>query len=90
MKDIQRILERIAHLEAVGSPYAIATVVHVSGSTYRGLGARMLVESPEQSEGTIGGGCLESDVREQAAAAVEDGQLRIVQHGLHSREGRPP
>ena len=86
MKDIQRILERIAHLEAVGSPYAIATVVHVSGSTYRGLGARMLVESPEQSEGTIGGGCLESDVREQAAAAVEDGQLRIVQYDATSED----
>ena len=80
MKDIQHILERIAHLEAVRSPYALATVVDVAGSTYRGLGARMLVESPEQSEGTIGGGCLESDVREQAAAAIEDGQPRLIQY----------
>ena len=60
MRDLQNILERIAHLEDMRSPYALATVVGVMGSTYRGLGARMLVESSEQSEGTIGGGCLES------------------------------
>ena len=86
MKDIQHILERIAHLEAVHSPYALATVVDVAGSTYRGLGARMLVESPEQSEGTIGGGCLESDVREQAAAAIEDGQPRLVHYDATSED----
>ena len=86
MKDIQLILERIAHLEAVRSPYALATVVHVSGSTYRGLGARMLVESSEQSEGTIGGGCLESDVREQAAASIEDGQPRLVHYDATSED----
>ena len=86
MRDLQNILERIAHLEDVRSPYALATVVDVMGSTYRGLGARMLVESPEQSEGTIGGGCLESDVREQAVAALGDGRPRLVEYDARAED----
>ena len=46
----------------------------------------MLVESPEQSEGTIGGGCLESDVREQAVAALGDGRPRLVEYDARAED----
>ncbi len=80
MKDLQNILRRIAELEVVRSPYALATVVGAEGSVYRGLGTRMLIESLGQSEGTINGGCLEGDVREQAMEALQVGQPRIVRY----------
>lgn len=78
MKDLQHILRRIADLDAARTPYALATVVEVEGSAYRGPGTRMLVESLEKSQGTISGGCLEGDVREQAVRVLEDGQPRLL------------
>ena len=42
MKDLFNILGKIESLDAAGEAYAMATLVQVSGSTYRGIGARML------------------------------------------------
>ncbi len=65
MKDLFNILGKIESLDAAGEAYAMATLVQVSGSTYRGIGARMLITSMGNATGTISGGCLESDVRER-------------------------
>lgn len=44
----------------------LATVVKVSGSSYRGPGARMLITQDGSRIGSISGGCLESDVVKKA------------------------
>ncbi len=47
---------------AAGEPVALATVVHVEGSSYRKPGARMLVSSKGERAGTVSGGCLEAEI----------------------------
>lgn len=47
-------------------PLLMATVVRVVGSTYRRIGARMLMSSDRHLAGAISGGCLESDVLQKA------------------------
>jgi xanthine dehydrogenase accessory factor len=61
MRDLLDILTAAASIPA-GEPYTLATVVGVDGSSYRGPGARMLVDAAGRRFGSVSGGCLESDV----------------------------
>jgi xanthine/CO dehydrogenase XdhC/CoxF family maturation factor len=49
---------------------ALATVVHVEGSSYRRPGARMLVTEDGEITGAISGGCLEGDALRKAQFAI--------------------
>ena len=61
-------------------PAALVTVVKTNGSSYRKPGARMLVDAPGQSVGSISGGCLEDDAREHAAAAIASGRAALIRY----------
>ena len=86
MKDLQTILGRARELDEAGASYVLATVVQTSGSVYRGPGTRMLIEADLQSLGTISGGCLEGDVRENARAVFADGQPRLLHYDATSED----
>src|SRR5262249_48168236 len=56
-------LERIVRdAEQLAGDLLLATVVKVSGSSYRRPGARMLVSGDRWLAGCVSGGCLEGDV----------------------------
>ncbi|MEE3258450.1 MAG: XdhC family protein [Candidatus Latescibacterota bacterium] len=80
MKDLQTIVRRARALDEENAPYVLATVVQTSGSVYRGPGARMLIEADLQSLGTISGGCLEGDVRENASEVFADSTPRLLHY----------
>lgn len=63
---------------ANGDPVVVATVAETRGSTPRRAGARMLVRADGSFCGTIGGGCGEAEVLEEALAAHKDGRPRLV------------
>lgn len=86
MKDLQTIIRRARALDAANTPYVLATVVQTSGSVYRGPGTRMLIEADLQSLGTISGGCLEGDVRENAKEVFADGTPRLLHYDATSEE----
>ncbi|RMF60905.1 MAG: XdhC family protein, partial [Calditrichaeota bacterium] len=86
MKELQEILQEIQRLEKAGKRYAIATVVKVSGSTYRGPGARMLVSEDGSTVGNISGGCLESDVIANAKEVIATGKPRLVSYDTTAEE----
>jgi len=76
--DLRDILEAFEASCAAGESAVLATVVHVSGSTYRRPGARLLVTADETAVGLISGGCLEGDLTERARAVRESGEpLRV-------------
>ena len=58
-------------------PAALATIVRTKGSTPRKAGARMLVYRDGRITGTIGGGCGEAEVRQQALIAIDDNAARM-------------
>jgi len=72
-----------AFAEAVEArrPVVLATIVRARGSTPRGVGSRMAIE-PGVATGTIGGGCGEAQVLEDARAAIADGRARLVRVDL--------
>jgi len=57
---------------------ALATVVHVEGSSYRRPGARMLVTDDGQLTGAISGGCLEGDALRKALLAISQQKNKLV------------
>jgi len=59
-------------------PVVLATVARTRGSTPRKTGAKMVVRGDGSFFGTIGGGCGEAEVWQEAMEVLEDGSPRIV------------
>ena len=78
MKEILNIINAYALAAAEGKKMALATVVHVEGSSYRRPGARMLVTDDGNLTGAISGGCLEGDALRKALLAINQQQNKLV------------
>jgi xanthine dehydrogenase accessory factor len=78
----ERILAEAARLAAGGQPFALVTIVRTAGSTPRKAGAKMLVRVDGSMVGTVGGGRVEADLRDEARAALSDGKARLVKRHL--------
>jgi xanthine dehydrogenase accessory factor len=61
-----------------GEPVVLATVARTRGSTPRKTGAKMVVRNDGSFFGTIGGGCGEAEVWQEAMDVIQDGRARIV------------
>lgn len=79
MDELRSILERLG--AGAGQPAcALATLVYVEGSSYRGVGARALALPDGNTVGLISGGCLEGDLLERAGEVLADGRPRTVRY----------
>lgn len=67
---------------------ALATVVHVNGSSYRRPGARMLVNDEGMITGAISGGCLEGNALQKALFAIAKQEPLIVTYDTSDEEDR--
>lgn len=59
----------------MGERCLLATLVKVEGSSYREVGARMLMTSGGGRTGTISGGCLEAEIQKKAWWRTEQGAV---------------
>jgi xanthine dehydrogenase accessory factor len=78
MKETREIIAAYATAVASGKKTALATVVHVEGSSYRRPGARMLVTEDGELTGAISGGCLEGDALKKALLAIVQQKNKLV------------
>jgi xanthine/CO dehydrogenase XdhC/CoxF family maturation factor len=78
MKEISNIIKSYDEALKAGRQTALATVVHLEGSSYRRPGARMLITDEGQLTGAISGGCLEGDALQKALLVMSQQQSRIV------------
>ena len=78
MKEIRDIIKVYDEAQKLGKQTALATVVHVEGSSYRRPGARMLIEDDGQLTGAISGGCLEGDALRKALLVMTEKRSRLV------------
>ena len=79
MDELQSITDKLSGLPAE-SVCALATLVHVQGSSYRSVGARALALPDGDTVGMISGGCLEGDLLERAREVLADGRSRTVRY----------
>ncbi len=62
-----------------GDRLVLATIVSSSGSTPVPPGAKMLVRGlASVPVGTIGGGCIEADIQEEARKLLESGGISLI------------
>jgi len=78
MKEIREIIRSYDELQKEGKLAALATVVHVEGSSYRRPGARMLVVEDGRLTGAISGGCLEGDAMRKAFHVINEQRPALV------------
>lgn len=86
MKEIRDILRAYAEARDEGHQTALATVVHLDGSSYRRPGARMLVTDEGRMTGAISGGCLEGDALRKALLVMNDRQARLVTYDTNDED----
>jgi xanthine/CO dehydrogenase XdhC/CoxF family maturation factor len=78
MREIESILNAFDKNSAAGKKCALATVVHVDGSSYRRPGARMLITEDGEFIGSISGGCLEGDTLRKSLLAIHTSKTMLV------------
>jgi xanthine dehydrogenase accessory factor len=82
VSELRDVLEAIEESRSAGRRMAVATIVGVSGSTYRREGARLLIREGGDPVGTISGGCLEADIARAARTVMETGTPSLLRFDL--------
>jgi len=86
MKEIRDILKAFDTAQAAAKQTALATVVHVDGSSYRRPGARMLVTEDGELTGAISGGCLEGDALRKALLVMMQQKAMLVTYDTNDED----
>jgi len=79
---MKEVAAELAQWLATGDPVAIATVVRITGSAPRPLGATLIARAGEKIAGSVSNGCVESAVYEEAMAVLRDDHARVVNYGI--------
>lgn len=85
MKDIYDILRQF--WKRRGQRFALATLVHAEGSSYRRPGARLLICEDGLTIGSLSGGCLEEEVALHARDVLETGEPVLMNLDTRKRFG---
>src|SRR4029079_17345307 len=86
MKEIRDIINAFDESQKLGKQTALATVVHVDGSSYRRPGARMLITDDGNMTGAISGGCLEGDALRKALLAMTQKKSKLVTYDTNDED----
>lgn len=77
---------RLAEIEARGLPAALATIIRTQGSVPRHTGSKMIIFANGSTEGTIGGGEVESRVIQAAKESIESRESRQLTYEFRDPE----
>jgi xanthine dehydrogenase accessory factor len=81
------LLDEILRRVTVGETVALCVVVATRGSTPQGAGAKMLCLLDGSIVGTLGGGCVEAEVRQRALELAAAGRSQLLKFHLDSDYG---
>ncbi|MCA9248555.1 MAG: XdhC family protein, partial [Planctomycetales bacterium] len=84
---MQETIAKLAETTRNQTPAAWCRLVETRGSTPQKAGAGMLVFADGSQAGTLGGGCVEADVKRQALAAIQSQAAQLAEFQLDSDYG---
>jgi xanthine/CO dehydrogenase XdhC/CoxF family maturation factor len=83
---VKEILDDVERWRAEGKKVAIATVVAARRSAPRPIGAKLAISDAGELCGSVSGGCVESDVYENAREVLETGTPKLLSYGIADEE----
>ena len=87
MREIDTLMRHFRAARLAGHASALASVVHVEGSSYRKPGARMLVTAAGTVAGAVSGGCVERAVAARARRVLGSGLPEMMVYDGRHRLG---
>src|SRR5216684_7862206 len=85
---MRKIIESLENALRAGQPVAYTALVETRGSTPQKAGAAMLVFADGSQRGTLGGGCVEAEVKQRALRVLNSGgKAEIVTFNLDDNYG---
>lgn len=87
MSELIPVLETLIADVQAGRPAALCTIVKTKGSTPQAPGATMLVRGDFSTLGTLGGGCVEAEVRKQAFQLLQQDRAALLDYLLNHDYG---
>lgn len=76
------IFKKINKLFETNQKFAVATIVGIRGSVPGKTGFKLLIESSGETSGTVGGGALESEVKNEALERMKSGDMGLKKYTL--------
>jgi xanthine dehydrogenase accessory factor len=76
------LLRRAADLQREGRSAVLCLLVQARGSTPQSAGALMLIDDAANMHGTIGGGCVEAEVRREALRMINESSSGVLRFKL--------
>ena len=83
---MKEILEEVERWRENGEKVVVATVVATRRSAPRPVGASLAVSESGKMCGSVSGGCVESDVYENAREVLETGEPKLLSYGIADEE----
>jgi xanthine/CO dehydrogenase XdhC/CoxF family maturation factor len=83
---MKEILGDVERWRSEGKKVAIATVVATRRSAPRPVGAKLAISESGELCGSVSGGCVESDVYENAREVMETGEPKLLSYGIGDEE----
>ena len=83
---MKEILDDVERWRERGEKVAIATVVATRRSAPRPVGAKLAISESGELAGSVSGGCVESDVYENAREVLATGCPKLLSYGIEDEE----
>jgi xanthine/CO dehydrogenase XdhC/CoxF family maturation factor len=83
---MKELLDDIRRWREEGQDVVVATVVGTRRSAPRPVGSSFAVASGGALCGSVSGGCVESDVYENAREVMETGKPKLISYGIGDEE----
>jgi len=84
---MRELIQKILRCVDERQPVAVCRLVETRGSTPQKPGAMMLVFPDGSQSGTLGGGCVEAEVKRKALEVLQEGDAQILQFQLDNDYG---
>jgi len=84
---MRKIIENLERVLRAGQAVAYTALVETRGSTPQKPGAAMLVFPDGSQAGTLGGGCVEAEVKRRALRLLDQGQAELLTFQLDDNYG---
>jgi xanthine/CO dehydrogenase XdhC/CoxF family maturation factor len=83
---VKEILEEVEKWREQGEKVVVATVIATRRSAPRPVGTSLAVSESGKMCGSVSGGCVESDVYENAREVMETGSPKLLSYGIADEE----